>query len=145
MIPIIRKLYLNVFLILFICNIVLAQSSLPECEGNDKNISKYSRKHFNKMRKWTNCHGTAIGPKGQKYIGEFIDGEFHGQGIFVFPENASYEDELKNGKYYGRGMNTMSFGTYIGKFKDGKYNGKGILTLPDGRILKGTWKGNYLK
>ncbi len=57
-----------------------AQSSLPECEGNDKNISKYTRKHFSMMRKWTNCHGTAMGPKGQKYIGEFYKGGFHGQG-----------------------------------------------------------------
>ena len=63
----------------------------------------------------------------------------------MFPEDASYEDLLKDGKYYGQGMATMSFGTYIGEFKDGKYNGKGTLTLPDGRILKGTWKGNYLK
>ena len=39
----------------------------------------------------------------------------------------------------------MSFGTYIGEFNDGKFNGKGTLTLPDGRILKGTWKENYLK
>jgi len=42
-------------------------------------------------------------------------------------------------------MATMSFGTYIGEFKDGKYNGKGTLTLPNGKILKGTWKGNFLK
>ena len=63
----------------------------------------------------------------------------------MFPEDASYENELKDGKYYGQGMATMSFGTYIGEFKDGKYNGKGTLTLPDGRILKGTWKENYLK
>ena len=63
----------------------------------------------------------------------------------MFPEDASCENELKDGKYYGQGMTTMSFGTYIGEFKDGKYNGKGTLILPDGRILKGTWKRNFLK
>ena len=55
-----KSLYMCVLLIIVFCGTVLAQSSLPECEGNDKNISKYSRKHFSMMRKWTNCHGTAM-------------------------------------------------------------------------------------
>ena len=58
-----KSLYICVLLIIVFCGVALAQSSLPECEGNDQNISKYSRKHFNKMRKWTNCHGTANGPQ----------------------------------------------------------------------------------
>ena len=68
-ISLIKKLSLYIFLVLIFCNTVLTQSSLPECEGSDRNISEYSRKHFNKMRKWTNCHGTALGPKGQKFFG----------------------------------------------------------------------------
>ena len=78
-----KKLSLYVFLVLMCCNITLAQSSLPECEGNDKNISKFSGKHFLLVKKWTNCHGTGIGPKGGKYVGEFYKGKFHGQGIFT--------------------------------------------------------------
>ena len=78
-----KKIYFCVFLVFLFCGKVLAQSSLPECEGNDENISKYSRKHFNMMRKWTNCHGTAMGPKDQKYIGEFSNGKFHGHGTFA--------------------------------------------------------------
>ena len=85
MISIMRKLFLYVFLVLIFCNIVLAQSSLPECEGNDENISKYSRKHFNKMRKWTNCHGFFTGPKGGTYEGEFFIGQATGRGYcFIF-------------------------------------------------------------
>ena len=42
-----KKLYLYIFLVIFFCNTALAQSSLPECEGNDNNISKFSIKHFN--------------------------------------------------------------------------------------------------
>ena len=76
-----KKLYLCMFLVFVFSQIVLAQSSLPECKGNDENISKYTRKHFAKMRKWTNCHGTAISPKGHKYIGEFYDGKFHGHAL----------------------------------------------------------------
>ena len=92
-----KKMYFCVFLVFLFNGKVLAQSSLPECEGNDKNISKYSRKHFSKMRKWTNCHGTGMGPKGQKYIGEFYKGEFHGQGIFRH-EGREYAGQYKNHK-----------------------------------------------
>ena len=67
-----KKIFISLFLTIVFCGVSLAQSSLPECEGNDNNMSKYTRKHFSLMRKWTNCHGTAMGPKGQKYIGEFM-------------------------------------------------------------------------
>ena len=30
-----------------LCDIAIAQSSLPECKGNDANILEYKRKHFN--------------------------------------------------------------------------------------------------
>ena len=60
-----------------ICNIAPSQSSLSECEGNDKNISSFSVGHFNKIRKWTNCQGTAVGPNGGKYVGEFYKGKLN--------------------------------------------------------------------
>jgi len=46
-----KKVSLYVFLALMICNIAPPQSSLSECEGNDKNISSFSAGHFNKIRK----------------------------------------------------------------------------------------------
>ena len=108
----IKKIYFCVFLVFLFCGKVLAQSSLPECEGNDKNISKYSRKHFSKMRKWTNCHGTGMGPKGQKYIGEFYKGEFHGQGIFRH-EGREYVGQYKNHKRHGQGTYTYANGDHV--------------------------------
>ena len=140
----IRKLFLYVFLSLIFCNVILAQSLLPECEGNDKNISKYSRKHFNKMRKWTNCHGTAMGPKGQKYIGEFYKGEFHGQGTFRH-EGREYVGQYKNHKRHGQGTYTYANGDkYVGEWKKGKRHGKGIFTYNDGKIEEGIWKKGKL-
>mgnify|MGYP000021998226 CR=1 FL=1 len=50
------------------------------------------------MRKWTNCLGTAMGPKGQKYIGEFYKGEFHGQGTVTLSDGKKYVGEWKKGK-----------------------------------------------
>jgi len=135
-----KKIYFCVFLVFLFCGKVLAQSSLPECEGNDKNISKYSRKHFNKMRKWTNCHGTGMGPKGQKYIGEFYKGEFHGQGIFRH-EGREYVGQYKNHKRHGQGTYTYANGDkYVGEWKKHKYHGQGTYIYSNGDKYVGEWK-----
>ena len=140
MMPKIKKIYFCVFLVFLFCGKVLAQSSLPECEGNDKNISKYSRKHFSKMRKWTNCHGTGMGPGGQKYIGEFYKGEFHGQGIFRH-EGREYVGQYKNHKRHGQGTYTYANGdTYVGGWIKHKYDGQGIYTYANGDTYVGEWK-----
>ena len=122
------------------CNVALAESSLPECEGNDNNISKYTRKHFDKMKKWTNCHGTALGPKGQKYIGEFYKGKFHGQGIFTH-EGKKYVGQYKNHKRYGQGTYTYANGDkYVGEWKEHKYHGEGTYIYSNGDKYSGGWK-----
>ena len=140
----IKKLYLCVFLLFVFCGMVLAQSSLPECEGNDKNISEYSKKHFNKMRKWTNCHGVAMGPDEQKYIGEFYEGEFHGQGIFRH-EGREYVGQYKNHKRHGQGTYTYANGDkYVGEWKKGLRHGKGTFTHANGKIEEGIWKKDKL-
>ena len=134
-----KKLYLCMFLVFVFSQIVLAQSSLPECEGNDHNISKYSRKHFSKMRKWTKCHGTGMGPKGQKYIGEFYKGEFHGQGIFRH-EGREYVGQYKNHKRHGQGTYTYANGDkYVGEWKKHKYYGKGVYIYSNGDKYIGEW------
>jgi len=139
-----KSLYMCVLLIIVLCCTALAQSSLPECEGNDRNISKYSRKHFSKMRKWTNCHGTAMGPDDQKYIGEFYKGEFHGQGIFRH-EGREYVGQYKNHKRHGQGAYTYANGDkYVGEWKKHKYYGKGIYIYSNGDKYIGEWKkGKY--
>ena len=135
-----KKLYLYIFLVIFFCNTALAQSSLPECEGSDRNISEYSRKHFNKMRKWTNCHGTALGPKGQKYIGEFLKGEFHGHGIFRH-DGREYVGQYKHHKRHGQGTYTYANGDkYVGEWEKHKYHGKGTYIYSNGDKYVGEWK-----
>ena len=67
------------------------------------------------VRKWTNCQGTAISTKGGKYIGEFYNGKFNGQGIFMEA---------------GR--------KYIGQYKDHKRHGLGTYTYANGDIYVGT-------
>ena len=139
-----KKVYLYVFLVLMICNIALPQSSLPECEGNDKNISSFSIGHFSKVRKWTNCHGTTIGPKGEKYVGEFYKGNFHGYGTFAHA-GRKYVGQYKDHKKHGQGTYVYANGDkYVGAWKKGFRHGKGTFIDVNGKVEEGVWKKDKL-
>ena len=127
-----------------ICNIALSQSSLPECEGNDKNISSFSVGHFNKVRKWTNCQGTTVGPKGEKYVGEFYKGKFHGYGTFSHA-GRKYVGQYENHKKHGQGTYAYANGDkYVGEWKKGLRHGKGTFTDANGEVEEGIWKKGKL-
>ena len=117
-------------------------SALPECKGNDKNISKYSKRYFKKARKWTNCHGTLIIYKvGTKYVGEFKDGNYHGQGTYTGAGGTKYVGGWKDGNYHGQGTHTWINGSkYVGEFKDGIQHGQGTWTHPSGEKYVGEWR-----
>ena len=72
--------------------------------------------------------GIMIDNIGGKYIGEWKDGLFHGQGKFT----------SLNGSMY-----------YVGGYKKGKRDGQGTQTFPDGRKFVGErrdgkeWNGKY--
>ena len=135
-----KKLFLYSFLFIMFCNIALTQSSLPECEGNDNNISEFSMKHFIKVKKWTNCQGTGIGPKGGKYVGEFYKGKFHGQGIFT-KAGRKYVGQYKNHKRHGQGTYTYANGDkYIGEWTKHKYSGQGTYIYANGDKYVGEWE-----
>ena len=137
---IMRKLFLYVFLVLIFYSIALAQSSLPECEENDKNVTSFSVGHFTKVRKWTNCYGTTIGPKGEKYVGEFYKGNFHGHGTFAYA-GRKYVGEYKNHKKHGKGTYKYANGDkYVGEWKKAKYDGQGTYLYANGDKYFGEWK-----
>lgn len=137
-----KKFSLYFFVTLIFCNTSFSQSSLPECEGNDNNISEFSMKHFEIVRKWTNCHGIAIGPKGAKYIGEFYKGKFHGLGTFM-KDGRKYVGEYRNHKRHGEGTYTYANGDkYTGSWIKHKYSGNGIYIYANGDSYTGQWKKN---
>ena len=96
------------FLGLFVCGLVQAESSLPKCKG--------------KFNKWTNCYGTKESKKGHKYVGEFLNGKFHGQGTYTYANGDKY----------------------VGEWEKGKKNGQGIFTFISGKIEEGVWKKDKL-
>jgi len=91
---------------------------------------------------WHNCVGTFTNNRkpyrGDKYVGEWKDGKFHGQGTFYsLADNQwkgdKYVGEWKDGKQTGQG--TYYFladsewkGTkYVGEFRNGYFYGKGTV------------------
>lgn len=47
---------------------------------------------------------------GDKYTGEFLNGQFHGKGIYTYANGDKYEGEFMNGKFTGKGTFTCSNG-----------------------------------
>jgi len=85
--------------------------SLPKCPGS-----------YN-QNTWHNCFGIGITASGNKYVGEFRDGKYHGLGAFTF----------------------VSGSKYLGEFRDGLPNGQGTYTSADGRVKEGIWENGELK
>ena len=70
--------------------------ALPECPGSPTNSVTV-------WTSWNNCEGTATDAKGDKYVGEWKDGNKHGQGTYTYADGDKYVGELKDGKRHGRG------------------------------------------
>lgn len=110
-----------------------AQTSLPACPPSDS------------PNTWTHCQGELSWPSGEKYVGEWRNGNMNGQGTLT-TANGNYVGEFRNGKESGQGTYTFRNGKrYVGEWRDGKFNGQGILYLPDGTIAQsGLWADNKL-
>tara|TARA_B100001179_G_scaffold228731_1_gene213246 strand:- start:952 stop:1338 length:387 start_codon:yes stop_codon:yes gene_type:complete len=67
--------------------------------------------------RWHNCFGTYTWDRGDKYAGEYKDGEKHGQGTYTYASGAKY----------------------VGEHKDGEKHGQGTYTYPDGTKDSGYW------
>lgn len=87
-----------------------------------------------------NGQGTYTYPSGQEYSGQFSGGNFSGIGTMSWPDGTKYVGEFKDDKFNGQGTYTYPDGTkYVGEFKDDLFNGQGTYTEPDGAILEGVW------
>lgn len=94
------------FVLLFISNVSVAK---PRCNGSLYKIT------------WTNCEGTRTYSDGDKYIGEFKDGEYSGQGTFTFANGDSLVGEFKVGRFInGRATLTTDGRKYVHWYKNGE-------------------------
>ena len=90
--------------------------SLPPCQGSP--ASSYSTTNI-----WTDCFGTIIFSHGYKYVGEWKNGNYYGQGTLTYPSGSKY----------------------VGEYRDNKKHGQGTETSADGRVKEGIWKGSVFQ
>jgi hypothetical protein len=109
-------------------------NKLPPCSGTDTTI-------------WTNCFGSESIPNRHNYTGDYLNGRRHGYGVMdvTFEKNHGdkYVGEFKDGTYNGQGTATFANGNkYVGEFKDGKKNGQGTFIFAQGHGYTGEWLNN---
>jgi hypothetical protein len=84
-----------------------AQSNLPACQGSD-------------IKKWNDCFGTFTWPSGT-YLGEWKDGQRHGQGVFNWTNGDKYVGEYKKDRRNGQGSRTTKYGNDDGEWRDDSF------------------------
>ena len=73
-----------------------------------------------------NCFGTYTFASGNKYVGEYRDGKYHGQGTYTYANRDKYVGEWENGQRHGQGTMTYADGEkrvggwVYGNFRDPK-------------------------
>jgi hypothetical protein len=82
-------------------------------------------------------------PMEKKYVGEFKDNNYHGQGTFTFPNGDKYVGEYKEGKMHGQGTATTVTGNkFVGEHKENKMHGQGTFTFANGTKESGYYMNN---
>jgi hypothetical protein len=82
---------------------------------------------------------------GNKYIGEWKDGKFHGKGTYTDADAKKYVGEWKDGKQHGDGTSYSAYGKkYVGEFKNGEKHGEGTFFFDSGGKYVGLWKNGMM-
>ena len=82
---------------------------------------------------------------GDKYVGEWKDGNRTGQGTLKWSNGNKYVGGFNNNKLSGQGTFTWPSGNkYVGEWKDNNRTGQGILRYQDGSIESGIWDDDVL-
>ncbi len=109
-----------------------AQSNLPACPTAWLNGG---------TSKWSNCFGSVTFKNGNKYAGEWKDGQFSGQGTFTFSNGSVHVGQFKEGGRHGQGNSTHANGDkFVGEFKNDRRDGKGTYTWANGNVLVSDYK-----
>ena len=98
---------------------------------------------FDQTKRYHNCFGTVHYGGRAKYVGEWRDNKWHGQGTYTYSNGNKYVGEWRDQKRNGQGTYTYSNGEkYVGEWRDDKRNGQGTYTFADGTVKAGIWKDN---
>ena len=94
-----------------------------------------------------NGKGKIIFSNGEKYIGDFSEGEISGIGTYYYPDQTVYSGSIKNGLFNGIGkMNWVNGTEYHGNFSDSSFCGNGKIKNTsekyEGFFAKNEFNGN---
>lgn len=90
-------------------------------------------------------YGVFKWPGGAKHKGGWKDGMAHGHGVHTWPDGEKHDGEYKDGKKHGQGVHTWPDGSnYVGEYKDGKKHGHGVLAWYDGRKYVGMYQNDKM-
>lgn len=94
---------------------------------------------------WTNgqCNGkgTYYWKNGDKYEGDWKDDKVNGHGTFYWADGGKYVGEFKNNSFNGYGVRHFASGAkYAGNWKDGKKDGEGTYSWANGDRYEGDFK-----
>ena len=81
---------------------------------------------------------------GETYIGQWEDGQFHGQGKIQYHDRCEYIGEFEHGKRHGQGKYTLRDGqSYDGEWKDDRPSGIGKFKDHKGKVVEGDFQHRY--
>jgi len=85
-------------------------------------------------------------PNGDRYVGEFKNGNLTGYGTYTFGDGENHCGVFINGIPNGLGLHEYNKGgIYMGQFNNGnRGGGYGLYCFPNGKIEFGLWKNNLL-
>ena len=64
---------------------------------------------------YDNCFGTDTWANGKKYVGEWKNDKYHGNGTMTYSRGDKYVGEYKDGKRNGKGTYTFASGSFAGE------------------------------
>ncbi|WP_416668431.1 MORN repeat-containing protein [Egbenema bharatensis] len=89
--------------------------------------------------------GILVFPSGNRYDGEFRDGQRNGCGTQTNANGRQYIGEFQADQFQGQGMWILENGDrYIGTFRDNRCHGEGVFVFADGRSQRGIWQDGNL-
>ena len=90
-----------------------------------------------------NCFDKYLWDDGTKYVGDWQDATFNGQGTLSYSNGDRYVGEWQDGKKHGKGSYTYANGTKcFGEYQNDLLNGRARCTFADGEVLEGIWKNH---
>jgi S1-C subfamily serine protease len=95
---------------------------------------------------WSYCFGTYVSASGNRYVGEFRNGKYHGKATLTYANGDKYVGEFRGGTYHGQGnyyyfaYNRFKGDKYVGEYRNGKKNGQGTYTYANGGKYVGEFR-----